>query len=145
MLVNALKLTKDPKKLKELIGVKTVAEVYRTLDKLAMRKEYHAALSRSGMSFDYVVENLKNLIDNGFKDSDKIKALGMLMKSIGMDKYEDQSIAGGNWEDVILKEAAKEEEGVKIGEKYEVSIPKTPDALLKIKAKEKEVGKSLYE
>ena len=38
-LLKALKITQDPKKLREMIGVKSVAQVYQTLDKLAMRKE----------------------------------------------------------------------------------------------------------
>ena len=45
-LLKALQITQDPKKLRDMIGVKTVADVYRTLDKIAMRKEYHEALSR---------------------------------------------------------------------------------------------------
>ncbi len=147
MLINALKITQDPHKLKELIGVKTVAEVYRTLDKMAMRKEYHAALARSGISFDYMVENLKNMIEKGFKDSDKLKALQILMKSIGMDKYEEASVSGGNWEDVILKAAEKEEEKLlpPPSGMYEVKAPEMPDSLKKIKDKEKDIGRGLYE
>jgi hypothetical protein len=54
MLLKALQITQDPKKLREMIGVKTVAEVYRTLDKMSMRKEYHNALAKSGISFDFI-------------------------------------------------------------------------------------------
>jgi len=45
LLLKALKVTQDPTELKKMIGVKTVAEVYRTLDKLSLRKEYHKALA----------------------------------------------------------------------------------------------------
>lgn len=149
MLLKALKVTQDPKKLRELIGVKTVADVYRTLDKLAMRKEYHAALARSGISFDYIVGNLKNMADNGFKDSDKLKALQILLRSIGMDKYEEQGIQGGGWEDALLKSNEEDEEeeetDVLPGGEYKVNIPQMPESLKKVKEKEKEIGKGLYE
>jgi len=52
MLLKALKVTQDPKKLQQLIGVKTVADVYRTLDKIAMRTDYLAALAENGITFD---------------------------------------------------------------------------------------------
>ena len=148
MLLKALKVTQDPKKLKDLIGVRTVAEVYRTLDKMAMRKEYHESLARMGISFDYIVENLKGMVENGFKDSDKLKALQILLRSIGMDKYEQEGIAGGNWEDALLKANEKDDKTeikkLEPGE-YEVKIPEMPEALKRAKEKEKDVGKGLYE
>lgn len=149
ILLNALKITNDPKKLKELIGVKTVAEVYRTLDKMAMRKEYHNALARKGISFDYMVEGLKKEIDDTEnKSGDRIKAIQTLLRSIGMDKYEQDGIIGGNWEDALLKSAEekKREEPTTLSQgDYQVTFPKIPDNLKKIKEKEKEDGKGLYE
>lgn len=91
LLLSALQITQDPNKLKEMIHVKTVAEVYRTLDKLAMRKEYHEALNRLGISFDYIASGIKNIADNGFKDSDKLSAFKVLLKSVGMEKYDADS------------------------------------------------------
>ena len=150
LLLKALKMTQDPKKLKELIGVKTVADVYRTLDKLAMRKEYHAALSRSGISFDYMVDNLKKMVDNGFKDSDKLKALSMLMRSIGMDKYEQEGNAGGNWEEALIRAEEKKDGGEQkrlptSDPVYDVKFPTMPDSLKKRKDKEHQSGKDLYD
>ena len=147
MLLNALKITQDPKKLREMIGVRTVADVFRTLDKIAMRKEYHRALDKQGISFDYVVEKLKEGIENSGKAGDRLKALAMLMKSIGMDKYEQDGIVGGNWEDTLLKSTEGSTEEVKSlpSSDYEVITPKVPESLKKIKAREKSEGKSLYE
>ena len=34
----------DPKELRKISGLGKVADVYRTLDKMALRKEYHKAL-----------------------------------------------------------------------------------------------------
>jgi len=148
MLLHALKITQDPKKLKEMIGVRTVAEVYRTLDKIAMRKEYHAALAENGITFDYIVKNVKDEIDNADKSSDRLNGLNMLLKSIGLDKYEETAIGGGSWEEALLAINRKKE---KEGEKettiveYEVIEPKIPEHIRKAKEKANEEAKGLYD
>lgn len=150
MLLKALKVTQDPLKLKQMIGVKTVADVYRTLDKMAMRKEYHEALTRSGISFDYLVEKTKEEIESGnAKSADKLNAIKMLLKSLGMEKYEQEGLAGGNWEDLLIKASEKEDakkiESPKTVDVYEVKTPKMPDSVKKIKDKDNKIGQSLYE
>ena len=160
MLLNALKVTHDPKKLRQLIGVKTVADVYRTLDKMAMRKEYHAALAREGISFDWLVKKTKAEIDNEqTKSGDKINAIKMLLKSLGMDNYQQEGLNGGNWEDALLKLTEKEEkpkisepgqvpqiaEPKEVKEVYEVNVPEMPESMKKKKDRENKIGKSLYE
>lgn len=147
MLLNALKTTQDPKKLKEIIGVRTVAEVYRTLDKIAMRKEYHAALAENGITFDYIVKNVKDEIDNADKSSDRLNGLNMLLKSIGLDKYEETAIGGGSWEEALLainKEKDKKGEEATIVE-YEVIEPKMPENIRIAKEKANEEAKGLYD
>ena len=147
MLLKALSITQDPKKLRELIGVRTVADVYRTLDKIAMRKEYHSSLARKGITFDYVVENIKEEIDNASKSSDKLKGLSMLLKSLGMDKYEETAIGVGGWEDAILaiqtKKSEKEEDSNIVD--YEVVVPEMPENVRLSKEKSNEEAKGLYE
>jgi len=146
MLLNALKITQDPKKLREMIGVRTVADVFRTLDKIAMRKEYHRALDKQGISFDYVVEKLKEGIENSGKAGDRLKALAMLMKSIGMDKYEETSVGGGSWEDALIKASeTNTRPAIDIAGDYEVIQPEMPESMKLIKSKEQSAGKSLYE
>jgi len=147
LLLKALRITQDPKKLRELIGVKTVADVYRTLDKIAMRKEYHAALAKNGITFDYVVENIKHEIDHAEKASDKLNALNMILKSIGLDKYEETAIGGGNWEEALMKlRTAKEEVGGEIIQvDYEVVEPLMPEHIRIAKEKAIIEGRSLYE
>lgn len=147
MLLRALRITQDPKKLRELIGVKTVAEVYRTLDKIVMRKEYHSALAKAGITFDYVVENMKEVIDNAEKDSDKLEGIKMVLKSIGLDKYEETAIGGGNWEEALLKlnEPAREEGGQPEIIEYEVVEPKMPEHIRIAKEKANKEAKGLYE
>ena len=152
-LLKALQVTQDPKKLRQLIGVKTVAEVYRTLDKLAMRKEYHETLSKLGISFDYIAGGIKNIADNGYKDADKLKALQTLLKSVGMDEYKESD--GGNsgtWEEELLKakeiESQKEKDGIlKIAApvQYEVVQPEIPASAKQAMDDEDELTSSIYE
>ena len=150
-LLKALQVTQDPKKLREMMGVKTVAEVYRTLDKLAMRKEYHGALSRLGISFDYIAGGIKNIADTGTKDSDRLKAFETLLKSVGMDKYDES--AGGNsgtWEEELLKSVEAEKmlpsgTDKMIIPKYEVEVPKIPDSAKIKQDEEEELTSSIYE
>lgn len=149
ILLKALQVTTDPKKLRQMMGVRTVAEVYRTLDKLAMRKEYHAALERSGISFDYITNGLKNIADTGFKDSDKLNALKVLLKSLGMEKYEasDQG-SSGTWEEELLKtlEQKKEVKALSAPDtEYDVKVPEMPEAMKKMRQKEAEITKGIYE
>lgn len=149
ILLKALQVTSDPNKLRQMIGVRTVAEVYRTLDKLVMRKEYHSALARSGISFDYIVGGLKKIADSGFKDSDKLNAYKVLLKSLGMEKYEatDQG-SSGTWEEELLKRLDKEKEKLALPEPvadYEVKIPEMPESLKKKRQKEEDITKGIYE
>lgn len=147
MLLKALQITRDPQKLREMIGVRTVADVYRTLDKIQMRKEYHSALARLGITFDYVVKNVKDVIDNAEKDSDKLSGLNMILKSIGLDKYEETAISGGGWEDILLKINKATEEGeepIKVAE-YEVVEPPMPEHIRLAKEKANKEAQGLYE
>lgn len=147
MLLRALKITQDPKKLRELIGVKTVADVYRTLDKIAMRKEYHGALAKSGITFEYVVENIKKIVDGAEKDSDRLAGLNMILKSIGLDKYDESVNTSGGWEDALLalKTAQpNKEEPIKAVE-YEIVAPEMPETVRIAKEKAKEETKQLYD
>ncbi len=113
LLMQAMKVTQDPEKLRQMIGVKRVADVYKTLDKMAMRREYHKALENAGVSFDFLVAGLAAEATNGEKSRDRIQALSILLKSVGMDKYdaEEGSSSGGTWEQELIKtlEAEKQD------------------------------------
>lgn len=150
-LLKALQVTQDPKKLREMMGVKTVAEVYRTLDKLAMRKEYHEALANAGVSFEYIVGGIKGIADEGFKDTDRLRAFQTLLKSVGMDTYKENTTAiTGTWEEILLK---KIEEGKKEGldkqlslpVQYEVKQPVIPESAKKKQDEEEEMTSSIYD
>jgi len=147
MLLKALRITQDPKKLRDMIGVSAVADVYRTLDKIAMRKEYHAALAKNGITFDYVVENIKKEIDTAEHTKDRLAGLNMILKSIGLDKYEETAISSGGWEDILTKIAEEKEEKdekVEVAE-YEVIEPEMPENIRIAKEKSNNEAKGLYD
>ena len=153
LLLKAMQVTQDPKKLREMIGVKSVAEVYRTLDKMAMRKEYHEALSNCGISFDYIVKGIKDIADAGEKDGDRLKAFQTLLKSLGLEKYEASDIpAGGTWEEELTKSinGKKEQDRLPSGNiiddvDYEVFEPEVPDSVKKMRGEEAELVDGIYE
>ena len=149
LLLKGLQITQDPKKLREMIGVRTVAEVYRTLDKMAMRKEYHEALARNGISFDYIVEGISDIAKSAEKDDTRLKALQTLLKSVGMDTYrETDGGSSGTWEEVLLKKLEeKEEEEKSIGElpEYKVNVPEIPESVKASQEEEEEMTSSIYD
>jgi len=163
LLLKAMQVTSDPKELRKMIGVRTVAEVYRTLDKLSIRKEYHEALARNGVSLDYIIKGIKGVADTAYKDADKINALKVFLKSIGMEKYEAvDSTGGGTWEETLLKALENdkksnakalgsgkvlEEEGDngEYEKDYDVNPPVIPEKIKKMQEETIELTKSIYD
>lgn len=151
LLLKALQITTDPQKLKQMIGVKSVAEVFRTLDKLAIRKEYHAALFEHGLDLSTIVGGIKKIVQEGASEAIRLKGYQTLLKSLGLDRYdEDKDSRGENWEDLIVK--MSDAELLDKGEikklavvEYDVTIPETPKEEEEKRKREDEIGKSLYE
>lgn len=144
----------DPKELQKAAGLSRVADVYRSLDKLAIRKEYHDALVRNNIDLDYIVQGYKTVIDTTAKDETKLKGLDSLLKSIGLDKYEKQEEASKNWEEEIMKAADKavednknmiEGEIVTEHKRYEVNAPQIPKEEMERQKEERRLGRDLYE
>lgn len=140
----------DPKELKEAAGLSKIADVYRSLDKLSIRKEYHNALVSNGVDLDFIVGGFKELAECG-NDKIRLGSLNSLLKSIGLDKYEKQEESGKSWEEEILK-VADEQANVIEGEiveedeikDYEIDRPDTPALELKRQNEEKRLGRELY-
>jgi len=150
-LLKALQITQDPKKLRAMIGVQSVAEVYRTLDKLAMRKEYHEALSRLGISFDFIASGIKDIATGSEKDDTRLKAFQALLKSVGMEKYDSESVgSSGTWEEVLLKKLEESKAlpggaGKEVIPKYDVVVPETPESARQAEAEEEEMTSTIYD
>lgn len=155
LLLNAMRITSDPKKLRQMIGVATVADVYRTLDKMALRKDYHKALSKLGLTFEQIAGVIGQEMMEAGKSSDRLNAAKVLLKSLGMDKYDTADVSGGgNWEDLLLEAEENKNigivdqallDGVSVMKEYEVEIPIIPETEQGKKDEETEYGKSLYE
>lgn len=116
----------DPKQLQKLAGLKKVSDVYLALDKLALRKEYHAALERAGISLDYVLTKLKSVLDSPNHET-SLKAVSLIIKSLGLERYDDNESSGSQpWEDIILQQAERGETidaEIVDDEDYEVKQP----------------------
>jgi len=136
ILLKSLAITTDPNELKKMIGVRTVSEVYRTLDKLALRKEYHNKLLELGIDFGFILQNYKEIIETG-KNKDKLVALGALLKSLGMHEYNEKSTpTSSSWEETLLKSIENDQstsmkslsagKSADIDQDYEVNVPKEP-------------------
>lgn len=142
-------MTQDPKELRKMAGLKTVAEVYRALDKLSIRKEYHEALARHDLSLDFVVSGIKEIAVSGEEDAVRLNAYKTILKSLGLDEYKESDAETKNtWEEVIIQADqgahGKPKKLAAVGE-YEVIQPKIPEDILKRKAEELQVGKELYD
>lgn len=149
LLLKALKITQDPEKLRQMIGVKKVADVFRTLDKMAMRKEFHRSLIKSGIDFNYIVNGLKNEAETAEKSKDRITVYQTLLKALGMDRYEDTGEGGSQWEDAFLQNMDSEKQkslpAVNAIEEYTVVEPEIPAPVKKKLLEEKAEGRSLYD
>jgi len=150
LLLKAMQVTSDPEELRKMAGMKTVAEVYRTLDKLAIRKEYHEALVRNKVDLDYIVDGIKGICETASKDQVKLAGYKTLLKSLGLEEYkEEKTETGKNWESLIRDMVQKENNGEKIIEgeieNYEVTVPEIPENEKAKREIEREAGRSLYE
>ena len=156
-LLKAMSVSDDPKEWKQMIGVKTMVEVYRTLDKLAIRKEYHEALARQGIDFDIIINGIKDIAQNAIKDDTRLKGWQIILKSLGVDKYEVATESSKDWEKLILEassdgkqlgtsEEEKSEAAVKrtLDGDYDVVEPVIPQDIQDMKKDEQELGKELY-
>ena len=111
-----------------------------------MRKEYHTALAKIGLDFNYIAEKLKNEINTASKSSDRLAGISILLKSIGLDRYTETSIAGGGWEEVLLqmKSGDKNKTKFEVAD-YKVIEPLMPENIRIAKEKAIEESKHLYD
>jgi len=147
LLLKAMTVTEDPKELRRMIGVRAVADVYRTLDKLTLRKAYHEALAENEVSLTNVVAGIKGIAETSGKDAVRLKAYQTILRSLGLERYEDLEDQGKNWEEVLLRAQADEKAG-KIEQskpdEYEVTTPEIPESVKAGRQREMELGKALY-
>jgi len=137
----------SPAELRDASGLKTIPDVYRTLDKLTLRKDYHDALVKNGVDLDFIVSGIKEITEKASKSATRLKGYEILLKSLGLDKYESAEDSGKNWEELIIEASENEkpkEEITQIKTDYEVIVPPTPSIDKKRQEDEKEVAEQLY-
>lgn len=146
--LKAMNIAQDPKRFKQIIRARAAVDVFRTLDKIALRKEWMAALERNNLDLDSILQVLKKeMNDPDARGSDRIKAAQIILKSLGLEKYEDASIGGGTWEDEIVKIADQGLKTLSPGAvpEYEVTQPVIPESVKKQRKEQNELGRALYE
>lgn len=132
-----------PSSLDNKITEKMESEVDEAIGDVGRRKEYREALLRAGVNMEFLVQHLKNVALNGEKDSDKIKALQVLLKSLGVDKTSSkEEETSGTWEDALLNEGNKAEDTV---EEYNVVQPEIPESAKKKRDDDNKVTGGIYE
>ena len=149
MVLKALQVTDDPEAIRKMAGLRSVAEVYRTLDKLAIRKEYHEALARQGISLDLIVKNIKDI---GTSDESspaiKLKAWNTILKSLGLDEYKEMEKSSQSWQTMLKEKIDRGEIVIDDAEQegdYKVIEPPMPqDEKDKLEAETK-AGRRLFE
>ena len=130
--------------MRKLAGVKEAATVFRALDKLAMRKEYHEALARNGISLDSIVSGIKGLCESSGSDATKLRAYQTLLTSLGLDKYEKTEETVKSWEDAVLQNSDTKQLGSGETEEYDVDVPKIPKTEERMREEEKKIASELY-
>jgi len=146
MMLKALKITQNPQQLRQMLGLKRVADVFRTLDKMAASREYQKSLQRYGISFDFIVEGLaKELNAPDSRAGNRIKIYEILMKSMGVDTLNDPG-DGGTWQEQMMQDDKEniEVEEIEIGRDYEVTPPQIPESVRESKEEEEKLGHELY-
>lgn len=145
ILLKALSHTTDTDELKRIVGAKTKIELYRMIDKLTIRKEYHRALDRLGINFDEILKEIWEIANKGDKDATRLKALQGLLKSLGVDEYKDSATGSGeSWEE-LLREQIESGNNLSQDTNYEVKEPSVPDEDSKRIEEEQKIGHGLYE
>lgn len=128
-------------------GIRNMADAYRTLDRLALRRDYQEALSRHGVDMDFIVTEVKGLAIAADLDSTRLNALRMLMRSMGLDSYGKEEEGAQGWEKTISSAVVKNKVSPQLSgpAPYEVNRPVMPASLTQERKDEADLGKELYE
>lgn len=149
LLLKAMSITSNPVKMRQMADIKGVAEFYREMDKLQIRKEYHTALADHGVDMPFLVNGIKEIVMSSEDDAVRLKGLQTFLKSLGLSDYKENATDSKNsWEDLIV-DVSKEEAVGNVKEleieDYDVIIPEVPPDQLKRMEEEKEIGRGLYD
>jgi hypothetical protein len=137
----------------EYAGIKRTVDLYQTMDRLALRKDLHLALSDEGIDLRYIVKGIKGLADGAELDSVRLESYKTFLRALGLDKFVKDEEGSKGWEDAVAGYIKKKEiadasltalEVPKDGG-YQVTAPKIPESAQKARKAEETLGKELYE
>lgn len=150
MILKALPHTDDLDDLKKVAQFHSKTQVLRTLDKLAIRKEFHEALEKYGLDIQSIVRELKEICMNSEREDTRLRGLQTVLRAVGLEKYEVAESVKNDWEELLLKIGESENKQLEPGTKakdiiYEVTEPAIPDSAKQQLQKDRTVGGSIYE
>ena len=87
---------------------------------------------------------IKSIADDGDLDSVRLKALQVLLKTLGLESYSDDAQQSKGWEETLMKAIREKGDGPPQLKGYAVNVPKIPETEAAKRAKEDELGKELY-
>lgn len=148
LLLRGMMMTGDMKAAANYAGIHAQAEVYRTLDRIGLRQDYHRALQDEGIDLRYIVRGIKDKAENAELDSVRLAALRMLLTSLGLNRYDVSEEGNKNWEDTLLEIAERKKEVEALpapGQGYNVDVPQMPESVKAQRKQENDLGKELYE
>jgi hypothetical protein len=139
----------DPEDLKKMASIRSSAELFVTMDKLAMRKEYHAALAKHGLSIDALVAGIA---EHAFDMRDRkmaFEAKKFILKTLSLDRFANESTGAKGWQDLVLEKAMQAKDEMKAlpppDGLYEVEEPEVPSDMREMAEKTVVDGRAMRE
>jgi len=150
LLLKAMSISDDPKMWRRMAGISTMSTLWRTLNKMSIRKEYHEELVKNGVDLGEIVRGITNIAKNGEKESNRLRAWQAILRSLGLDEYKVEEGAGQKgWEDALRDILEKGDEGSvkKLNSPvvYDVKEPEIPEEERIRMEEERKIGEGLYE
>lgn len=127
-------------------GIKRTVDIYRTWDRLTLRKDFQQALAEEGVDMTFIVRGIKNQAETAALDSVRLEAYKTLLRSMGLERYTKDEETSAGWEDALVGYVNKQE-GLPMPKSpgYEVKLPEVPDSARRSREEDNVLGKELYE
>ena len=103
LLLRGMMMTGNLEAAAKYAGIHAEAEIYRTLDRIGLRREYHEALQSEGVDLRWIVRGIKDKAENAELDSVRLNALRLFLASLGLNRYDVAEEGAKNWEETLLE------------------------------------------
>lgn len=125
-------------------GIRSAVELYRTFDRIQLRRGYHEALADEDVDLRWIVNRIKKHADSP-NGQVALSGLRMLLGSLGLNRYDVAEEGHKNWEDTLLQLSESYDSKEQPLTAYKVNPPQVPEASKLMRQKENKIGKELYE